>query len=587
MTKRDSGEILVLVFVTVGVVLFTVLFIIAGAQLYYSNSSYTVNAEKATALAEAGVDKAINSLNKSGGSYNGESETILGDGSYAVAVVSKDAATKVIEATGYVPNKAQAIVKRTIKIIASRGIGASFIYGIQVGEGGLELGNNNQVQGTIYSNGNITAGNNNVVTGDAWVAGGVQPNPNQQTDCEGANCQDYIFGKSVNGEDRLDIAQSFKPGLTETLNKISIKIKKQGNPPDLTVRIMRDDNGKPDKNGVITTGTLFSNLVATDFGLIDVTFSTSPQLLADTTYWLMLDTSADNSNFWIWQNDLAQSYTRGSPSYSANWSAGNPKWNNFAGDLSFKTFMGGTITSIRGGNNFQVNNEVHANTIENLTIGRDAYYQTIINSTVAGNQHPSSADPPPKVFPISEANVTEWKSQAQANSLTTPVCGFSWGPGKYTGSISLGNSCTITIKSPIWITGSLTYGNSNTLKLSSEYGSTSGLMIVDGKISLGNTNHLEGTGVDSSLLMVLTTYDSRINNEDAVTIGNIGNTGVFYADKGIINPGNSNQFKELTAWKIRLTNNSTINYETGLSSTLFSSGPSGSYSLVKGTYQLK
>ena len=587
MTKRESGEILVVVFVALGVVLFTVLFIIAGAQAYYSSSSYNVNAEKANALAEAGIDKAINSLNRTGGSYGGELETFLGDGSYSVTITTQDAATKVIEASGYIPSKDRARSTRTIKMTASKGVGVSFVYGIQVGEGGLDLGNNNQVQGTIYSNGNVTAGNNNVITGDAWVAGGVQPNPDALTDCEGANCQEFIFGKNVNGENRLDLAQSFQPGLTGILNKISIKIKKQGNPTDVTVRIMRDDDGKPDKNGVITSGTLFSNLVTTTFGWIDVTFSTSPQLLSETSYWLMVDTSENNNNFWIWQNDLAQFYTRGSPAYSANWSAGNPNWNTFAGDLSFKTFMGGTITSIRGGNDFQVNNDVHANTIENLTIGRDAYYQTIINSTVAGSQRPGSADPPPKVFPISEANVTEWKNQAQANNLTTPVCSLMWGPGKYTGNIVLGNNCLITVKSPIWITGNLTYGNSNTFRLSSEYGSTSGLIIVDGRVDLGNSNRLEGTGVGSSLLMMLTTYDSRPNNDDAITIGNVGNTGVFYADKGIINPGNSNQFKELTAWKIRLTNNSTINYETGLSSTLFTSGPSGSYTLVKGTYQVR
>jgi len=587
MINKEKGQILVVVFVALGVVLFTVLSIVAGAQVYFQNANYSLEAEKAIALAEAGIDKAITALNKTSGSFSGESETVLGDGTYSVTITSKDVATKIIEATGYIPSKDKARAKRTIKITASKGVGVSFVYGIQVGEGGLELGNNNQVQGTIYSNGNITAGNNNLITGDAWVAGGVQPNPDQQTDCEGSNCQDYIFGKNVNGQNRLDIAQSFKPSLTETLNKISIKIKKQGNPSDLTVRIMRDDDGKPDKNGVITNGTLFSNLVTGEYGWIDVTFNTSPQLLAETRYWLMIDTSADNSNFWIWQNDLAQSYTRGSPAFSADWSAKNPNWINFAVDLSFKTFMGGTITSIRGGSDFKVNNDVHANTIENLTIGKDAYFQTIINSTVAGNKHPSSADPPPKVFPISEANAMDWKNQAQANSLTTPVCGLTWGPGKYTGNVTIGNNCTITIKSPIWITGNLSLGNSNIFNLDSSFGSTSGVVVVDGIVTFGNTNKMQGTGIGSSLLMLLTTYDSRVNGQAAIDIGNTGNTGVFYASTGIIQPGNNNQYKELTAWKITLSNNSIINYETGLSSTLFTSGPSGSYTLVKGTYQVK
>lgn len=589
MTSRESGQILVLVFVALGVVLFTVLFIIAGAQLYYSNSSYTVNAEGANALAEAGVDKAINSLNRTGGSYSGETETSLGEGSYAVTIASLDAATKVIEATGYIPNQTSAKVKRTIKISASRGVGVAFNYGIQVGEGGLELGNNNTVLGSIYSNGNISMTNSNTITGDAWVAGGPSPTADQQTDCEGVNCQDFLFGKNVGGQNIADVAQSFKSSSTNTINKVSIKIKKIGTPPDVTVRILRDDNGQPDKNQVLATGTLFSSLVTSSYGWIDITFDSTPTLTAENTYWLMIDTSLDSSNYWSWQNDLAQSYTRGLPKWSANWSTGNPAWNSFNGDLNFKTFMGGVPTSIRGGNSDQIQGNVHANTIDNLTIEGDAYFQTITRSTVLGTPHPGSADPPPKVFPISEANISQWKQEAESLGVTTAVssCVQTLGPGKIVGNVSFNNSCTVTVRTPIWITGNFSLNNSNILRLDASFGSTSGVIIVDGTADFGNSNQLVGTGVGSSILMLLSTYDSRSNGITAIDVNNTGNTAVLYADKGIIEPGNSNNFKELTGWKIELTNSSTISYETGLSSSLFTSGPAGSYSLIKGTYQVK
>ncbi|MBI2599689.1 hypothetical protein HYW43_02085 [Candidatus Daviesbacteria bacterium] len=194
---NQNGQILVVVFVALGVVLFTVLFIIGGAQVYFQNSNYSFLAEKANVLAEAGVDKAIASLNQTGGSYNGESRTTLGDGEYSVSIISTDAATKVIESTGFVPNKLQPKVKRTIKITTSRGVGVAFNYGLQVGEGGLELGNSNIVNGSIYSNGNIVAGSSNTITGDVWVAGGPQPIADQQTDCIGVNCQDFFFGKNT------------------------------------------------------------------------------------------------------------------------------------------------------------------------------------------------------------------------------------------------------------------------------------------------------------------------------------------------------------------------------------------------------
>lgn len=591
MIKKDqSGQILVVVFVALGVVLFTVLSIIAGAQVYFQSSSYSIDAEKATALAESGVDKAINSLNKTGGAYSGETETTLGEGSYSVTVTSKDAATKSIEATGYIPSKEKAKVKRRIKISASRGVGVAFVYGIQVGEGGLELGNNNTVMGSIYSNGNIEAGNSNEITGDAWVAGGRQPTADQQTDCQGANCIDFLFGKDVSGEIRLDVAQSFKPSQSATLNKVSLKIKKIGNPPDAIVRILRDSGGIPDKNGVLATGTLFSSLVTSAYDFIDVTFDRTPLLNLDTTYWIMVDTSSNAANYWVWQNDLAQSYTRGQPKWSPNWQAGNPTWTLLLGDLSFKTYMGGSPSFIKGNQNFVVRGDAHANTIENLTIGKNAYFQTIINSTVAGTSFPNSADPPPKVFPLSEANILDWKRQAETAGVSVGnivSCVPTLGPGKIVGNVAFANNCIVVVKSPVWITGNLELNNSNTLRLDSSFGTTSGVIVIDGTADFGNSNKLEGTGQGSSLLMLLSAFDSRTSGISAISVNNTGNSGVLYAHNGIIEPGNTNTFKELTAWKIKLVNNSVINYETGLSSTLFSSGPAGTYSLVKGTYQVK
>lgn len=586
----ERGETFIFGIIVMAVVLVTTLIMIGGSSLYFQNATYTLLGEEAIALAEAGIDKAITAINKTGGGYSGELETFLGDGSYSTKVTDKDAGTKIIESSGYIPNKLKPKVKRTLRIEASKGIGVSFVYGIQVGEGGLELGNNNLVKGSVYSNGNITAGNSNEITGDGWVAGGPQPTPDQQTTC--INCDDFVFGKSINGENRLDLAQSFKPSTSGLLNKVSVRVKKFGSPTNVNVRILKDSSGSPDKNGVLALGTLYASLVTGSYGWIDVTFTTSPNLTAETIYWLMIDTSSDSSNFWSWENDLAVSYTRGQPKWSPNWSIGNPTWNIFSGDLSFKTYMGGAPTSIRAQNNLLVRGNVHANTIDGLNINGDAYYQTIVNSTVAGSSNPGSADPPPKVFPISEANIAEWKDIADGDGTNVQTgdisnCVTTLSSKKYAGNITFDSNCTITVETPIWITGNLTLGSNIQLKLDSKYGTTSGVVVIDGNVSLNTNNKLLGTGQGSSLLMALSTYDSRSNSIAAIIIGNNGNTGVFYASSGIIEPGSNNIYKELTAWGIRLVNSSTIDYETGLSSSLFSSGPTGAYSLVKGTYQVK
>lgn len=587
----QQGIIFPITLIALTAVLVTTVILLSSSFTFKQSSHYSLDNLDATALAEAGIDKAIASLNQNP-QYNGESETALGSGSYTVLVTTISPGIKQVSATGYIPNKENPKTTSRASVQISEGVGVSFNYGVQVGEGGLELGNGNVINGSIYSNGDIIAtSNNNTVNGDAWVAGGQQATPNQETDCSSPNCIDYIFGKNVSGENRVDIAQSFKPTSSNVLNEASFKLKKVGNPSNATVRIMGDDNGKPDKNNVLTSGILFNNLVTSNYGFTDVTFASSIPLTANTTYWLTISAPLNSSNYWIWQLDSLQSYTRGAAKWSPNWQAGNPSWNNINGDLSFKVLMGGVTTKLKAtGNNFEVKGNAHANTIDNVKITKDAYFQTIINSTVQGIQNPGSSDPPPKVFPISDANIWDWQQQAALGgtidgSITN--CLSTLGPKRINGNVTINSNCNMVLKSPLYITGNLTINSNNTIRLDPSYGNTSGLVIVDGQVIIGSNNHLEGSGVGSSILMVLSNYNSKTSGISAIVVNNSGNNGVYYAKDGIIEPGNSNSYTELTAWGIRLVNNSTLDYKTGLSSTLFSSGPSGAFSVIKGTYQLK
>lgn len=117
--NNEKGNMLLFGFVALGIVLFTVLFIVSGAQTFFQNAQYNYNAEQATAIAEAGIDKALASLNATWGSYSGEIETPFGDGSYSVIIENKDANTKILIVTGYIPNKTNPKVKRTISIQVS------------------------------------------------------------------------------------------------------------------------------------------------------------------------------------------------------------------------------------------------------------------------------------------------------------------------------------------------------------------------------------------------------------------------------------------------------------------------------------
>lgn len=589
--KKESGQVLVLAIIVVGLVLVNSLAIIGGALLFFQNTNYSVQSTQAVDLAEAGIDKAIASLNSSGGIYNGEVETALGNGTYSVTVTNKDALTKIIQSTGYIPNKTNPKVRRTVQVQVSNGAGISFIYGLLAGNGGITMGNVSTINGSVYSNGNIVGGNNETITGDVYVAGGTQTTADQQNDCSGVNCVDFIFGKNVSGNNILSVAQSFQPSSTSVLNKVSLKLKKVGAPANPTVRIMADSNGHPDRGTILTDGILPANLVTDQYGFAELTFTSTPSLTADTTYWMMITAQAlDNSNYWSWATDSAQSYTLGVAKWSSDWQLNNPVWNIITGDLGFKTWMGGVASSISMGNGSVVGGNVHANTINNLTINKDAYYQTITSSTVKGASYPGSADPPPVVFPISAANIADWESQAQDAGVTTgdvTSCQARLGPGKIIGNINIANQCTIIVTTPLWVTGGISVGNNVIFQMDPSLGATSGIIIVGGKTVFQNTDNLLGTGVAGSYLTLLSVYNSQIPGDYAIDTGNSSITGILYAPYGILTLANNATFKEAMAWQINMGAGTILTYDSGLISTFFSAGPGGSFTILKGTYQVK
>lgn len=598
MINKESGQILILVFVALGVVLFTVLFVIAGSQVYYQNSQYSYNAESALTIAEAGADKALASLNATAGSFNPnpDDEVTLGEGTFSIKITPKSATTKIIEATGFIPNKANPKAKRVVKVEASKGIGFSFNYGIQVGEGGLDIAKDSTINGSVYSNGNITMAQNTKITGDAWVAGGTAPVADQQSDCTlGGICQDYIFGKTVSGQNRQDVAQSFKSAQTKVINKVSLRLKKTGSPSNPTVRILSNSGSIPNKSPVLTSGVLSADTVTTQYGFAEVGLSPAYTLNANTTYWIMIHAnSLDNSNYWYWQNDQSKLYGDGEPKWSSNWQAASPVWTAInPGDLDFKTYMGGVATSITGASGVTIQGDAHANTLNTLTISKGAYYQTS-SSITADSYYPGSADPPVQTFPISQANIDDWKTQAttlpnQTYTGDISTCQTTLAAGKYVGSITIPASCTTTVGSPIWVTQDLHLLQGATIKLDPNFGAASGTFMVDNFISFDKDDSILGTGTAGSYLLLISNFNSKDDPQArvAIDVAKEGNNGILYSNLGSIHIAKENHLTSVTGWKLSIDKEMQINYDQGLAGTFFSSGPSGSYSLIKGTYQVK
>lgn len=135
------------------------------------SARYDIASAQALALAEAGIDKASYQLNQNP-SYTGETDTTLGSGTFTVTVAGIDSSTKLITATGYVPNSQNPIAKKTITV--KGGIDnttISFHYGVQAGNGGFVLQNSSKIIGNVYSSGSVIGSGGNYIYGDVISSG--------------------------------------------------------------------------------------------------------------------------------------------------------------------------------------------------------------------------------------------------------------------------------------------------------------------------------------------------------------------------------------------------------------------------------
>ena len=449
---------------------------------------------------------------------------------------------------------------------------------------------NSKVTGNVYSNGTITGdtgGTKPTITGDAYVAAGTAAVPDQENTTQ---TTEFAFG---NQNDREDAAQSFVPANTSPINKVSLYLKKVGNPDDAKVKIATDGGGKPSKTK-IAEGTLKSSKVTTSFGWIEVSLLDNPQLTAGTTYWLLIDAKkVSDDKYWVWGASNNSSYLQGQGMYSPDSGAGNPTWTTADLDFNFKIFLGSGVTKIVG---LDVGGDAHANTIEQSTIAGTAYCQVGTNNNQ--NCNTSQADPPSQDLPISQANIDQWKADAEAGGTTlgdfNPSGSLATlGPQKITGNLILDdNGQTLTVTGTIWVQGAIDIKNNAVIKLDPSFGDASGVILADGWIHLDNNGQFQGSGQASSYILLLSTKNcvgdaqaGCTHHNAAIDLHNNVTSTIVYASEGLLYLHNNVALKEAVAKKMQLQQGANVTYDSGLASAQFTSGPGASWQIKRGTYQ--
>lgn len=559
--KYNSGAamiILVLFFVFISVTI--LIGIITPVVREFKIATDGFKSKQSYFLAESGLEDILYRM-KNNINYDNNEVLVLGEKSITTTVSDISSNQKEIISLGDVNS-----LQRKINLKVNTGKGVSFSYGVMTGKGGFTMNNNSEITGNLYSNGTIIGSGK--ITGSA-VSANSSSLYSDQSNGIGVPTYDVSFGHI---DSKQDFAQSFQISITDTINKVSIYLKKVGLPSNLTVRIVNDSLGSPG-NTTIASGSLSASLVSTNYGWVDVPFSTNPVLTAGTTYWLVIDGSTSSSKYYKIGTNL-EGYNNGIGKIGrqgVSWSNTTPS----GLDAYFNLYLGGVFGLIDG-----------------ITIGDNSYAHTVRNSTITGINYcqigsennkacnTSKPDPVSLPMPISDQNILDWKEAAEVggiysgNYLINETIG-TLGPKKITGNLTIQNNATLNITGILWVQGDMLVDNKATVKLTSGYGSSDGVIVVDGTVSIQNNATFEDSGTTGSYILVLSTSDSV----SAISLENNGGAVILYAANGTLTLGNNARAKALNGHKINLGNNVVVTYENGLMNSNFISGPSGSWNI--------
>ncbi|MBI5139529.1 hypothetical protein HZA26_02895 [Candidatus Nomurabacteria bacterium] len=522
-------------------------------------------------LSESAVEDSYYRLKT--GKAIGLTNTITLAGSSAVATITDSGYNeKTISSLGDVSSR-----QRKNEVVLNTGVGASFGYAVQSGSGGFLMDNNSVVNGSVYSNGPITG--SGAITGSAFSANSAALVADQ-TNGSGTPAYDVTFG---NANGTQDFAQSFQVSVTGVVNRVDLYLKKVSTPGNLTVRIVTNSSGNPSTT-TLASGPLSASLVSTNYGWVNVPFSTNPELTAGTTYWIVIDGATNASRYYmIGANNNGYGNGTGKiGAYAGTWNNTSPS----GLDGFFQLYMGGVTGLISGitigtagvGN-------ANAHTVNNSTIAGTNYCQVGSGNNKACNT--SVPDPTQVAMPISDQNILDWKAEAELGGVHTGTYNLnssssSLGPKKITGDFNISNNADLTVTGTLWVQGNMNVSNNATVRLSSSYGTSEGVIVVDGNINISNNAVFSGSGSTGSYLMALSTSTST----SAITLANNGGSVILYAANGTVNLSNNGSAKALNGKFIHLSNNVNIIYDSGLANVNFVNGPSGGWS-VKGWKEVR
>lgn len=238
------------------------------------------------------------------------------------------------------------------------------------------------------------------------------------------------------------------------------------------------------------------------------------------------------------------------------------------------------------GNNTLINGNIYSNAnvvgANGARVTGDAYAVGTISRLTVSGQTVNGADP----VALPPYDPAFWQGRAAAGGTIegnySPASGSTLGPLYINGDLLINNSVILNIAGPVYVQGRIIFGNSPVMNVDNSIANQSVLLISNGEISFGNSIIINKNQGGGYLFIV-----SNSTSSSAITIGNSADTinAPLYAPFGRLVIGNRARAVSFAAKGIDFGNEVIINYDEGLANANFTTGPGGSWSLQKGSFQ--
>jgi hypothetical protein len=318
---------------------------------------------------------------------------------------------------------------------------------------------------------------------------------------------------------------------------------------------------------------------------VTVPITSLPSLTPGTTYWLVVDKPSNASFAYYVFAGTAAGYPNG-VAKKGQWSSssGGTNWTDLSPsntDIYFDVFVGGNPSKISGVDLYNRmlvgsggSGSAWAYQLNSLSVKDSAYCQLgdylFDQSNNAITCNTSRGAPATAALPITQSMITAWQTTASAGGVTSGSVSLSgtttsMGPRKVVGNLTVSGGSTLYVTGPIWVTGTITVNGGSFVKMQASAGTSGGIIIADGIISVSGGGVLQGSGTTGSYMMAV----SNSTASNAITVNGGAGSIILTAINGTVNISGGGTANNVVAKQFNMTGGSHVIYDSSLAGLSF------------------